>query len=105
MRIAEPGTLATRGDPRNTNSFQLGRNFPGHTWMQWNAGFRDGARHAVQVIFRDRSGASARCVCSSDDLFPDALPFSEGPWQSVNYVSRTMVSRSQTSFRTPVTST
>ena len=84
--IAEPWDAGDQGDPRNTNSFQLGRNFPGHTWMQWNAGFRDGARHAVKSNPGQVGNMMLR-LYGSDDLFPDALPFSERPWQSVNYVS------------------
>lgn len=84
--IAEPWDAGDQGDPRNTNSFQLGRNFPGHTWMQWNAGFRDGARHAVKSD-PGQVGNMMQRLYGSNDLFPDDLPFSERPWQSVNYVS------------------
>ena len=76
--IAEPW------DATGTNA--LGRAFPGVTWQQWNAWFRDDIRRFV----RGDAGmvpALMRRLYGSDDLFPDDLMHAYRPPQSVNYIT------------------
>ena len=75
--IAEPWDLAT---------YQLGRSFPGISWAQWNGRFRDDVRSFVKG---DRGLAPSLMtrLYGSDDLFPDTLPYSYLPSQSVNFIT------------------
>jgi len=76
--IAEPWDAA--------GGFQLGRSFPGLTWLQWNGGFRDDLRRFV----RGDSGmvtAVMRRLYGSDDLFPDDRMNAYHPYQSINYIT------------------
>ncbi|MEZ5318104.1 MAG: isoamylase [Vicinamibacterales bacterium] len=76
--IAEPWDAA--------GVYQLGRSFPGVTWLQWNGRFRDDVRRFVRgdaglvpsVMYR---------LYGSDDLFPDDREHAYRPAQSVNYVT------------------
>ena len=65
---------------------QLGRSFPGITWLQWNGHFRDDVRSAVKS---DASMVAAlmRRFYGSDDLFPDEIGATYHPYQSVNFVT------------------
>jgi glycogen operon protein len=66
--------------------YELGRNFPGITWLQWNGRFRDEVRSFV----RGDSGfvnALMTRMYGSDDLFPDTLTDAYRPRQSVNYIT------------------
>ena len=65
---------------------ELGRSFPGMSWLQWNGKFRDDVRSFVKS---DRSTVPAlmRRLYGSDDLFPDELIDAYHPYQSVNYVN------------------
>lgn len=76
--IAEPWDAA--------GFFQLGRNFPGVNWMQWNSRFRDEVRKFVRGD-SGQTGNLIRRLYGSDDLFPDDLPFAYHPYQSVNYIN------------------
>ena len=65
---------------------QLGRSFPGVTWLQWNARFRDDIRRFV----RGDPGlvpALMQRLYGSDDLFPDDREHAYRAFQSVNYVT------------------
>ena len=65
-------------------AYQLGQNFPGQSWSQWNGKFRDDVRRFV----RGEPGlveAIMRRIYGSDDLFPDDLHNAKHPYQSVNY--------------------
>lgn len=65
---------------------QLGREFPGKRWFQWNGRFRDDVRRFVkgdEGLVQDMM----RRLYGSDDLFPDTLPDAYHPYQSVNYVN------------------
>jgi len=76
--IAEPWDAA--------GAYELGRAFPGLTWLQWNAKFRDDVRRFV----RGDGGMTASLiqrVYGSDDLFPDDLIDAYHAYQSVNYVT------------------
>ncbi|MHB8422285.1 MAG: glycogen debranching protein [Leptospirales bacterium] len=65
---------------------QLGRNFPGVTWRQWNGTFRDTLRKFVKGD-PGMVGETMSCLYGSCDLFPDALMTTYHPYQSVNYVA------------------
>jgi glycogen operon protein len=73
--IAEAWDLAT---------YQLGRQFPGQTWLQWNGRFRDEMRQFIRSD-NDRVGLLMRRLYGSDDLFPDERELGYRPFQSVNY--------------------
>ncbi len=66
-------------------TYQLGRNFPGITWHQWNGKFRDEIRQFVKSD-NGMVGALMRRLYGSDDLFPDDLALGYRPFQSVNYI-------------------
>jgi isoamylase len=75
--IAEPWDLAT---------YQLGRSFPGHTWLQWNGQFRD----VVRSFGKGDSGyvgAFMGCLYGSDHLFPDQVDTAYHPYQSANFIT------------------
>jgi isoamylase len=76
--IAEPWDAA--------GVYLLGRAFPGVTWLQWNARFRDDVRRFVRGD-PNMIGALMQRLYGSDDLFPDDVTHSYRPWQSVNYVT------------------
>jgi len=69
-----------------SGGYQLGRGFPGITWCQWNADFRDDMRRFV----KGDSGmvpALMRRIYGSDDLFPDDRMNSYHPYQSINFIT------------------
>jgi glycogen operon protein len=75
--------IAEAWDPA---AYELGRSFPGITWLQWNGSFRDDVRSFV----RGNDGMVNPVITrmyGSDDLFPDTLRDAYRPYQSVNYVS------------------
>lgn len=76
--IAEPWDAA--------GVFQLGKNFPGINWMQWNSRFRDDVRRFVKGD-AGQTGNLMQRLYGSDDLFPDDLPLAYHPYQSVNYIN------------------
>ena len=73
-------------EPWDVGGYQLGRGFPGVTWLQWNARFRDDVRRFVTG-----DGAMVpdlmRRIYGSDDLFPDSRDYAYHPFQSVNYIN------------------
>ena len=76
--IAEPWDAA--------GGFELGRSFPGLTWLQWNGRFRDDLRRFV----RGDNGmvtALMQRLYGSDDLFPDDRMNAYHPYQSINYIT------------------
>lgn len=75
--IAEPWDAA--------GAYELGRAFPGISWMQWNGAFRDD----VQRFIRGEcdAGVLAQRIYGSDDLFPDDVIDAYHAYQSVNYVT------------------
>ncbi len=82
----ELGQLRLIAEPWDTNVSQLGRGFPGITWLQWNGRFRDDVRRFV------KSDAGMvpdlmRRIYGSDDLFPDTREQAYHAYQSVNYVT------------------
>jgi glycogen operon protein len=68
------------------SSYQLGRSFPGTTWLQWNGQFRDDVRAFVRGDPGKVGDLMAR-LYGSADLFPDTLADAYHPYQSVNYVT------------------
>jgi len=81
----ELGRLALIAEPWDVGGYQLGHGFPGTTWLQWNARFRDDARRFV----RGDPGMAPdlmRRIYGSDDLFPDSRAESYHAYQSVNYI-------------------
>jgi isoamylase len=81
----ELGRLALIAEPWDVGGYQLGRGFPGTTWLQWNARYRDDVRRFV----RGDAGMVPdlmRRIYGSDDLFPDNREHSYHAFQSVNYV-------------------
>lgn len=66
--------------------YELGRNFPGITWLQWNGRFRDDVRSIVRGDNGLVNALMAR-LYGSDDLFPDTLEAAYRPFQSVNYIT------------------
>ena len=71
----ELGRLALIAEPWDVGGYQLGRlEFPGTTWLQWNARYRDDVRRFV----RGDAGMVPdlmRRIYGSDDLFPDSREF------------------------------
>ena len=67
-------------------SYQLGRSFPGVTWLQWNGRFRDDVRAFLR---RDEGTVSAIMtrLYGSDDIFPDQVTHAYHAYQSVNFVT------------------
>lgn len=67
-------------------AFLLGQQFPGTSWMQWNARYRD----TLQQFIRGDSGLIGELmtrIYGSCDLFPDDSYNSLRPWQSINYIT------------------
>lgn len=75
--IAEPWDIA---------SYQLGKKFPGTTWAQWNGAFRDDLRRFIKSDENMVATAMTR-IYGSPDLFPEAFPFNDKPWQSINFIT------------------
>jgi glycogen operon protein len=75
--IAEPWDLAT---------YELGRNFPGRMWAQWNGRYRDDIRAFVKGD-DGRVGALMTRLYGSPDLFPDTLTDAYHPYQSINLIT------------------
>jgi isoamylase len=81
----ELGLLKLIAEPWDTGAYQLGRGFPGATWLQWNARFRDDVRRFV----RGDAGMVPdlmRRIYGSDDLFPDSRAHAYHAYQTVNYI-------------------
>lgn len=76
--IAEPWDAA--------GAYQLGRNFPGIQWLQWNGRFRDDLRRFVRGDAGQVPALMQR-LYGSDDLFPDDWINAFHSYQSVNYLA------------------
>lgn len=66
--------------------YQLGRDFPGRRWFQWNGKFRDDVRRFVRGD-EGLVGPLMYRLYGSDDIFPDDRFHSYHPYQSVNFVT------------------
>lgn len=69
-----------------SNLYQLGRSFPGTTWLQWNGGFRDDIRRFIKSDER-MVGAAIHRLYGSDSLFPDDIFNAYRAFQSLNYTN------------------
>jgi glycogen operon protein len=81
----ELGLMKLIAEPWDTGAYQLGRGFPGLTWLQWNARFRDEVRRFVKGdpgMVPDLM----RRIYGSDDLFPDSRADAYHAYQTVNYI-------------------
>lgn len=81
----ELGLMKLIAEPWDTGAYQLGRGFPGQTWLQWNARFRDDVRRFVKSdpgMIPDLM----RRIYGSDDLFPDSRADAYHAYQTVNYI-------------------
>ncbi len=81
----ELGRLALIAEPWDVGAYQLGRGFPGTTWLQWNARYRDDVRRFV----RGDAGMIPdlmRRIYGSDDLFPDSRDHAYHAFQTVHYI-------------------
>jgi len=82
----ELGRLRLIAEPWDTGAYQLGRGFPGITWLQWNGRFRDDVRRFMKGdpgMVPDLM----RRIYGSDDLFPDSRSDAYHAYQSLNYVT------------------
>jgi glycogen operon protein len=82
----ELGQLKLIAEPWDTNAYQLGRGFPGLTWLQWNGRFRDDIRRFI----KGDPGMVAdvmRRIYGSDDLFPDSRADAYHAYQSINFIT------------------
>lgn len=82
----ELGRLRLIAEPWDCAAYQLGRGFPGLTWLQWNGRYRDDVRRFV----KGDAGLVAdlmRRIYGSDDFFPDSRVDAYHSFQSVNYVT------------------
>jgi glycogen operon protein len=82
----ELGSLRLIAEPWDAGAYQLGRGFPGITWLQWNGRFRDDVRR----FMKGDAGMVPdlmRRIYGSDDLFPDNRNDAYHAYQSVNYVT------------------
>jgi len=82
----ELGQLKLIAEPWDLGAYQLGRGFPGVTWLQWNARFRDDMRRFVKGD-RGMVPDVMRRIYGSDDLFPDNRADAYHAYQSVNYIN------------------
>jgi isoamylase len=81
----ELGRLALIAEPWDVGGYQLGRGFPGTTWLQWNARYRDDVRRFIKGdpgMVPDLM----RRIYGSDDLFPDSPEHAYHAFQTVNYI-------------------
>jgi len=82
----ELGPVRLIAEPWDTAAYQLGRGFPGLTWLQWNGRFRDDIRRFVKGDAGMVPEVMPR-IYGSDDLFPDRRADAYHAYQSVNYVT------------------
>jgi isoamylase len=75
--------IAEAWDPA---TYQLGRSFPGISWLQWNGQFRDDVRAFVKGDPSMVPNLMSR-LYGSCDLFPDDLMNAYRPYQSVNFIT------------------
>jgi isoamylase len=69
-----------------SGGYQLGRGFPGITWSQWNADFRDDVRRFVKGD-AGMVGSLMTRLYGSADLFPDDRLNAYRPYQSINFIT------------------
>ena len=84
--LAEPGGVRLIAEAWDPATYELGRSFPGTSWLQWNGKFRDDLRSFVRGDPGMVSAAMAR-IYGSNDLFPDDLMNAYHAYQSVNFIN------------------
>jgi isoamylase len=82
----ELGRLRLIAEPWDIGAYQLGRGFPGITWLQWNGRFRDDVRRFVKGDAGMVPDLMRR-IYGSDDFFPDDRDDAYHAYQSVNYIT------------------
>jgi glycogen operon protein len=82
----ELGQLRLIAEPWDTGAYQLGRGFPGVSWLQWNGRFRDDIRRFVKSD-PGMVPELMRRIYGSDDLFPDTRADAYHAYQSLNYIT------------------
>jgi glycogen operon protein len=83
----ELGGLRMIAEPWDASGgYQLGRSFPGVTWSQWNADFRDDVRRFVRGDAGMVPALMTR-IYGSEDLFPDDRMNAYHAYQSVNFIT------------------
>ncbi len=82
----ELGRLRLIAEPWDTAAYQLGRGFPGITWLQWNGRFRDDIRRFVKSDAGMVPDVMRR-IYGSDDFFPDNRAEAYHAYQTLNYVT------------------
>jgi isoamylase len=75
--------IAEAWDPA---SYELGRSFPGISWLQWNGEFRDELRAFVRGDPGMVPDAMTR-IYGSNDLFPDDVMNAYHAFQSLNFIT------------------
>ncbi|WP_129632138.1 glycogen debranching protein [Candidatus Oscillochloris fontis] len=85
-RMASYNDIQLVAEAWDIGSYQLGRTFPGQTWLQWNGKFRDDVRSFMKGD-QGLVPAMMRRIYGSDDLFPDTLHDACRPTQSVNFIT------------------
>jgi glycogen operon protein len=81
------GDLRLIAEPWDASGgYQLGSSFPGLTWSQWNAAFRDDVRSFVRGDAGKVPALMTR-LYGSDDLFPDDRMNAYHAYQSINFVT------------------
>ena len=85
---ADPDFARVRliAEPWDAGAYQLGANFPGLAWHQWNGAFRDDVRRFLRGD-PNMALPMTRRLYGSSDLFPDDRMHADRPTQSVNYVT------------------
>jgi len=73
-------------EPWDTVSYQLGVQFPGTNWSQWNGQYRDDIRRFIKGDDNMVPRLMKR-VYGSDDIFFEAPPYSAKPFQSINFLT------------------
>lgn len=84
---ADPSLQSIRliAEPWDIQGFyQLGRGFPGVSWLQWNEKYRNDVRRFLRGDKGFVDDLMTR-LYGSDDLFPDDRLHAYHPYQSVNY--------------------
>jgi glycogen operon protein len=84
--LAEPGGLRLIAEAWDLATYELGRSFPGTSWLQWNGKFRDDLRGFVRGDPGMVAAAMSR-IYGSNDLFPDDLMNAYHASQSVNFIT------------------
>lgn len=73
-------------EPWDIKAYQLGAWFPATDWSQWNGAYRDDIRKFVKGD-EGLIGTVMKRLYGSDDLFPDSMPYSCHPFQTINFVT------------------